>query len=153
MSGHQRYSFHTLGDGKDSTINDINDHRVLIDGYYYLTCRINADDAAERGFKSGDLVRLFNDRGEVICAAHVTNRLPRGVAHSYKSSAVYDPIGEPGKSADRGGCVNLLTNHRSQILRGSSMAPNACLIQIERWQGGKPMLQGALDKTAKAAAA
>ena len=35
-------SFHTLGDGKDSVINDIRDHRVLIDGYYYWIARISA---------------------------------------------------------------------------------------------------------------
>jgi len=94
----------------------------------------------------------FRKRGEAICAAHVTERLPRGVAHAYESSAVYDPIGEPGKSADRGGCVNVLTNHRSQILRGSSMGPNACLIQIERWRGDLRR-QDAGGRVAKAAAA
>ncbi|MCJ7596485.1 MAG: molybdopterin-dependent oxidoreductase, partial [Desulfobacterales bacterium] len=31
ISPHPRFSFHTMGDGKDSTINDIKDHRVLID--------------------------------------------------------------------------------------------------------------------------
>jgi len=55
--------------------------------------------------------------------------------HACESSAVYDPIGEPGKSADRGGCVNQLTNQRSQSRKSSSMAPNACLIEVEIWDG------------------
>ena len=78
-------------------------------------------------------MRLFNDRGAVICAATISNRLPAGVIHAYQASAVYDPIGEPGESADRGGCVNLLTPNRPQTTRVSSMGPNACLIEIERW--------------------
>ena len=133
LSAHSRYSFHTQGDGKDSVINDIKDHRVLINGNYYLECRINVEDAKERGIKTNDLVRLFNDRGDVICAATVSARLRKGVIHTYKSSATYEPVGEPGKSADIGGCVNLLTNHRPQVQRSSSMGPNACLIQVERW--------------------
>ena len=58
-----------------------------------------------------------------------------GIVHSAESSATYDPLGSPGKSADRGGCVNQLTNHRSQSKKSSSMSPNACLIQIELWNG------------------
>ncbi len=133
LSAHIRYSFHSLGDGKDSTVNDIEDHRKLIDGHYYLECRISPEDAAKRGIGQNDLVRLFNDRGAVICAATISSRLPPGVIHAYQASAVYDPIGEPGESADRGGCVNLLTPNRSQTSRVSSMGPNACLIEIERW--------------------
>ena len=36
ISPHARYSFHTKGDGKDSVINDIKDHRINIDGYLSL---------------------------------------------------------------------------------------------------------------------
>ena len=32
LSPHPRFSFHTMGDGKDSFMNDIKDHRVLVDG-------------------------------------------------------------------------------------------------------------------------
>ena len=134
LSGHSRYSFHTLGDGKDSTVNDIEDHRKLIDGHYYLECRISPEDAAKRGIKQNDLVRLFNNRGAVICAATISSRLPAGIMQTYESSAVYQAIGRPGEAPDRGGCVNLLTPSRSQTSGSSSMGPNACLIEVERWQ-------------------
>jgi len=143
VSSHARYSFHTLGDGKDSVINDIEDHRMIVDGYYYWIARINTADADARGIKHGELVRLFNDRGGVICAAYVTERLRPGVLQAYESSARYDPIGEPGKSTDRGGCVNNLTNQRSQSKKSSSMAPNACLIQVEPFVGELPASEGA----------
>jgi len=134
ITPHPRYSFHTHTDGKDSTINDIEAHRVLIDGYYYWPARINPKDARERGIAHHDLVRLFNDRGDVICAAVLTERILPGVIHSYESSAVYDPIGEPGLSPERGGCVNQLTSARPQTAKTTASAPNSCLIQVEQWR-------------------
>src|SRR5438046_10470932 len=95
--------------------------------------RLNAEDAAERGIKKHDLVKVFNDRGAVICAALPTQRLPRGVCHGYESSAVYDPMGEPGKSVDRGGCLNLLTPHRSQTKSTNALAGANPLVQIAPW--------------------
>ncbi|MBW1978008.1 MAG: molybdopterin-dependent oxidoreductase [Deltaproteobacteria bacterium] len=135
ISPHPRYSFHTMGDGKDSMVNDVKDHRILIDGYYYWIIRINTKDAEARGIKENDLVKVFNDRGAVICAAQVTERVPPGTVHSYESSAVYDPVDEPGYSPDRGGCINLLTPSRMMIKKSHSMAANSCLVQIELWDG------------------
>ncbi|MBK6863698.1 MAG: molybdopterin-dependent oxidoreductase [Ideonella sp.] len=135
ISPHSRFSYHTMCDGKESSVNDIEEHRVLVDGYYYWVIRINADDAAARGLRMHDLVRVFNDRGAVVCAARLTQRLPRGVVHAYESSAVYDPVGEPGYSVDRGGCVNQLTPKRSIAKKVTGTAANSCLVQIEAWDG------------------
>jgi trimethylamine-N-oxide reductase (cytochrome c) len=134
VSPHPRFTFHTQSDGKDSTINDVKDHRMLVDGYYYWVVRINSRDAAERGIAEGGLVKIFNDRGAVICAAQLTERVPPGIVHSYESSAVYDPVGEPGKSPDRGGCINQLTPSRMMIGKSHSMAACSCLVQVEAWQ-------------------
>jgi trimethylamine-N-oxide reductase (cytochrome c) len=134
VSPHPRFTFHTQSDGKDSTINDIRDHRVLIDGYYYWIARINSRDAAARGIRENDLVKLFNDRATVICAAQLTERVPPGMVHSYEASANYDPLGEPGRSADRGGCVNLLTPGRMIIDKSHAMAPCSALIEVARWE-------------------
>ncbi len=133
ISPHPRYSFHTMGDGKDSIVNDVKDHRILINGYYYWIVRINSGDAAKRKISSGDIVKVFNDRGAVICAAQVTERLSPGTVHSYESSSNYDPAGEPGNSPDRGGCINLLTPSRNIITRSHSTASNSCLVDIVKW--------------------
>jgi trimethylamine-N-oxide reductase (cytochrome c) len=135
ISPHPRYSFHTMFDAKDGFTNDIEDHRMQINGYYYWIVRISASDAARRGIERGDLVRVFNDRGSVLCAAQVTNRLPAGVVHSCEGSARYEPVGEPGRSTDRGGCINLLTPSRSIIQKSHATASNSCLVQIEPWTG------------------
>jgi trimethylamine-N-oxide reductase (cytochrome c) len=135
ISPHPRFSFHTIHDGKDGFMNDVKDHRVFIDGYYYWIVRINTKDAEHRGIKEKDLVKVFNDRGAVICAAQVTERVPPGTVHSYESSANYDPVGEPGYSVDRGGCINQLTPSRTMIRKSHAMAANSCLVQIEPWRG------------------
>jgi len=137
ISPHPRFSFHTHNDGKDSIINDVKEHRSLIGGYYYWIIRLNTRDASARGIKQDDLVKVFNDRGAVICAAHITERLPEGTVHSYCSSAIYEPIGEPGNSIDRAGTINLLTSSRPIIKRSSSTASNSCLVQIEKWEEAK----------------
>ena len=137
VSPHPRYTFHTQSDGKDSTINDVSDHRRLVDGHYYWVARVNSSDARARGIGDGSLVRVFNDRGAVICAAQITDRVPKGVVHSYESSAVYDPVGEPGKSADRGGCINILTPSRMMIQKSHSIAACSCLVQVEPWSAAE----------------
>jgi trimethylamine-N-oxide reductase (cytochrome c) len=136
LTPHPRYSFHTHSDGKDSFINDIEDHRTWVDGYYYWNIRLNPEDAEARGIKAKELVKVFNDRGEVICAAQITARIRPGVAHGYESSATYDPVGEPGHSPDRGGCLNLLTPSRNIIKNSHSTASNSCLIQVEKLTTG-----------------
>ena len=133
ITPHPRHSFHTQSDGKDAVVNDVRDHRVLIDGRYYWIVRVNPTDAAARGLAQHDLVRVFNDRGAVICAVRLTERVPAGTVHSYESSAVYDPVGEPGNSPDRGGCMNLLTPSRMMIRKAHALAANSCLVQIEAW--------------------
>jgi molybdopterin guanine dinucleotide-containing S/N-oxide reductase-like protein len=134
LSTHPRFSFHTKGDGKDSTINDIQEHRRLINGYYYWIARINPRDAAGRGVRDGDLVRLYNDRGGVICAAVLTERIMRGTVFTWESCAVFEPVGRAGESDDRGGCVNILTPHQSQTEKTTASAPNSCLIEFQRWE-------------------
>jgi trimethylamine-N-oxide reductase (cytochrome c) len=135
MTPHSRYSFHSQGDGKDSYLNNIAAHRVSIDGYYYLVLRINPTDAASYDISTNDLVKVHNDRGAVICAAYITERLPQGIIQGYESSAVYDPLGKPGESVDRGGCLNLLSTARSQVKNTHSMAISTCMVQMEKWDG------------------
>ena len=133
LTPHPRYSFHTQGDAKDTFINDISDHRVNVDGYDYWVIRINSKDALKRKIKNNDLVKVFNDQGAVICAAQVTDRIMESSAHGYESCAIYDPLGKPGESPDRGGMLNLLTPKKTQIKKAHSMGNSTALVQIELW--------------------
>ena len=95
---------------------------------------INRQDALSRGIENGQLIRLRNDRGAVVCAAVVTDRIRPGVVHAFESSAVYAPVGAAGESDDRGGCINVLTSKQFQTEMTNASAPNSCLIEIERWE-------------------
>jgi len=136
VSPHPRFSFHTHYDTHASWLNEIPVHRVIKDGYAWWPARINPVDARPRGIRDGDIVRLFNDRGAVLCIAKLTERVRPGIVHSYASSAKYDPL-EPGKpdSIDRGGCINLLTSSRMLSANAPGMTPNSCLIEVEKWEG------------------
>jgi anaerobic selenocysteine-containing dehydrogenase len=137
VSPHPKFSFHTMGDAKDSWMNEVKDNRTLKeDGNYYWIMRINSKDAAARGVTFSDLMRVFNDRGSVILAAQVTERVPSGTVHSYESCGDYQALGEPGYSPDISGCVNLLTPSRFITPTSTAMANNSCLVQVEKWEGG-----------------
>lgn len=136
ITPHPRYSFHTHHDANASWLGEIKGHRVLKEGIMWRPVRLNPSDASPRGITDGDIVKLFNDRGAVLCIAEVTERMRPGVVHSYYGSGKYDPI-EPGNpdSPDRGGCVAILTPSRMLSKNAPGMAPNSCLIEIEKWRG------------------
>jgi len=144
ISTHSRYSFHTYGDGKDSSLNDIADHRVNVNGYHYWVMRINPQDARERGITHHSLIRVFNDRASVVCAADVSPMLGQGVCKAYESSAQVDLFIDPrfGR-VDRGGCVNLLTPKRPQVKNTDGMGSNSCLVEFEPYTLPSEALQRA----------
>ena len=99
IATHSRYSFHTHCDGKDSAINDIDDHRVRVDGHDFWVLRMNDDDARERGIRHHDLVKVCNDRGAVICAADVS---PHGCAVARSSRSKRAPNSDRSRSPASG---------------------------------------------------
>lgn len=136
LSPHPRFSFHTHYDKQTAWLNEIPGHRIIKDGYAYWPVRIHPEDAKGRGINNNDVVRMYNDRGQVLGVAKITERIKPGIIHSYVSSAKYDPI-EPGKpnSVDQGGCISLLTPSRMVSKNAPGMAPLSCLIEIEKWEG------------------
>jgi len=135
LTPHTRYAFHVMGDDEGSSVNDIREHRVFKGGRYYLVARISGPDAEARGIQDDDLVRLWNRRGSVVCAAQVTHRIQPGVVSAYAGSAQYQPVGEPGRSTDLGGCVNMLCPSESITKKGHGIKPNTVLVQVEKWTG------------------
>lgn len=135
ITPHPRFSLHTHSDISCHSLGDIPDHRVFKDGYYWWPIRIHPSDASARGIRDGEIVKIFNDRGALLCIARVTERVRPGVVHSFESSAKYEPLerGKPG-SIDRGGCVNLLAPARMISKNAPGMANNSCLVEISKWE-------------------
>lgn len=90
---------------------------------------INPIDAQKRGIVSGDMVRVFNGRGEVRIAAKVTPRIMPGV--SAMGQGAWHNADMQGDRVDHGGCVNTLTTHRpSPLAKGNPQHTN--LVEIEK---------------------
>lgn len=96
---------------------------------------MNPADAAERNIATGDVVRVFNDRGQILCGALVVPEVrPRVVV--LQQGAWYRPA-EPGKigSLDRGGCANVLTAQRGTSELAQGPVCHDSLVQIEKYTG------------------
>lgn len=88
---------------------------------------INPFDAEKRGIKNGDMLRMFNDRGEVRIHAKVTPRIIPGVV-ALGEGAWHAP---DNQGIDHSGCINVLTTQRpSPLAKGNPQHSN--LVQVEK---------------------
>ena len=103
--------------------------------------RIHPEDAAARGIASGDVVRVFNDRGSCLAGAVVTDAVrPRVVQLS--TGAWYDPLDPADPDAM---CVhgnpNVLTFDRGTSKLAQGCSGQHALVEIERWTGPLPPIR------------
>lgn len=128
LTAHPKFRFH----GKFNDVEWLREnYKVYVDGYGYEPVWIRPDDAAARGIEDGDIVRCFNDRGEVLAGAKISRRLAPGVAMLTYGSW-NDPLGPDPSSLDRGGDANLLTNAGPMSKHHPTAAMNSTLFEIER---------------------
>jgi trimethylamine-N-oxide reductase (cytochrome c) len=98
------------------------------DGYKYEPIWINPADASLRGIESGDVVKVYNERGAVLGGAYVTERVMPGVVYM-DHGARYDPI-VPGE-LDRGGAINTITPHNTTSQKATGMVVSSFLVEVE----------------------
>ncbi|SEP65566.1 trimethylamine-N-oxide reductase TorA [Basfia succiniciproducens] len=100
---------------------------------------IHKDDAAARGIANGDIVRVFNKRGQVLTGAVVTDGVIKGTVAIHEG-AWYDPLdlGQTERPLCKNGCANVLTRDEgtSKLAQGNS--PNTCIVQVEKYTGEVP---------------
>jgi anaerobic dimethyl sulfoxide reductase subunit A len=87
---------------------------------------ISSTDAKLRNISDGDMVRVFNDRGEVIVPSKVTDRIMPGVV-DLPEGAWFSP---DERGVDRGGCANVLTTDRQSPC--GSHVTNTALVEVEK---------------------
>jgi anaerobic dimethyl sulfoxide reductase subunit A len=90
---------------------------------------INLEDARARDIQDGQTVRVFNDRGEIVIRARVTERVMPGVV-DVPQGAWHDP---DGNGVDRGACANVLT--KDEPSPGGAFAYNTALVEVEKIAG------------------
>jgi anaerobic selenocysteine-containing dehydrogenase len=132
VSNHPRWRTHAENDDITWT-REIRTCKVKgHDGYMYEPVWIHPVDAAARGIKDGDIVKLINERGTVLGGAIVWERIMPGVTYQDHGARADMISTEAGNSIDRGGANNLISpaNGTSQNCWG--MATSGYLLDVQK---------------------
>lgn len=102
---------------------------------------INPQDAAPRGIKDGDIVKLSNTRGACLAAARLTDGVRAGVVQ-LPTGAWYDP---EDPSEDKSLCVHGNPNVLTRDVGTSKLAQGSCgqltTVEVELFTGNLPPIQ------------
>jgi trimethylamine-N-oxide reductase (cytochrome c) len=129
LSNHPRWRVHSQHDDMQ-WLREIPTCKITgPDGYAYQTMWINPADAARKGIRTGDVVKVFNERGGVLLGAYVNERIMPGVIY-VDHGARYDPI-VPGE-LDRGGAINTITPRHTVSKNATGMVSGGFLLDVER---------------------
>ena len=103
--------------------------------------RIHPQDAAARGIRDGEIVRLYNDRGACLAGAVLSEALRPGVVQ-LSTGAWYDP-GDP--AAEKPLCVhgnpNVLTRDAGTSHLAQGCSGQLSLVEAERYDGPLPRVK------------
>ena len=91
---------------------------------------INTEDAKELGIKQGDLVRVYNARGEILAGANVSDDIMRGVVQIFEG-AWYDPNAE---GLCKNGNPNVLTIDLPTSELANGNISHTALVNIELYK-------------------
>jgi trimethylamine-N-oxide reductase (cytochrome c) len=129
MSNHGRWRVHAQCDDISWTREAPTCKVKGWDGYLYEPVWIHPSDASKRGIKDGDIVRLFNERGSVLCGARVFERIMPGVTYVDHGARVDYII--PGK-LDRGGAINTISPDGIISEHCGGQATSGYLVDVEK---------------------
>ena len=100
---------------------------------------INPLDALERGINSGDVVRIFNGRGQCLAGAVINDNIRQNVIR-LSAGAWYDSDnGEPG-CLEIHGNPNVLTRDYGTSKIGQAPTSTTALVEIEKFEEAAPAL-------------
>jgi trimethylamine-N-oxide reductase (cytochrome c) len=127
ISHHPRWRVHSQHDDMQ-WLREIETCKIVgPDGYAYQTAWLHPSDAAARGIEHHSVFKVFNERGAVLVAAYVTERVMPGVVYVDHGSR-YDPIvvGE----LERGGAINTITPRNTTSKNATGMVSGGFLVDI-----------------------
>lgn len=102
---------------------------------------MNPEDAKKLGIAHGDLVRIYNDRGQAIVGAHLSDLFPTGVVR-LQEGAWYSPLNQEVGAIDTYGDPNTMTLDIGASKLSQAVSANTCLVNIEKYQGVAPKPNG-----------
>ena len=101
-------------------------------------CLINTEDAKARGIADGDVVRVFNDRGQILAGAIVTDDIRPGVLR-VQEGGWFDPVKpEEVGSLDAYGDVNCLTVDIGTSKLAQANCGHTAVADVEKFTGDLP---------------
>jgi|TARA_B110000967_G_scaffold13401_1_gene12901 biotin/methionine sulfoxide reductase len=97
--------------------------------------------ALERGLRSDDIVRLFNDRGSCLAAVQLTDDIRPDVV-VLPTGAWFDPEDSQVEgSMDIHGNPNILTRDVGSSKLGQGCTAHSCLVDVEKYTGKLPPIK------------
>ena len=98
---------------------------------------IHPEDAGSRGIKDGDLVRIFNDRGQCLAGAVLSDGVMPGVI-ALATGAWYDAAG--AGQLERHGNPNVLTRDVGTSRLAQGCTAHTALVEMARYDDPVPAL-------------
>ncbi|MBN1632272.1 MAG: molybdopterin-dependent oxidoreductase [Thermoleophilia bacterium] len=130
MSNHGRWRTHAQADDIPWTKETVTGKIRGWDGYWYEPCWMHTTEAEKRGIKNGDIVRVYNERGSVLCGALVWERIMPGVI-SVDHGARADFI-DNDFTLDRGGAINVVAPKGLTSKHAGGQATSGYLAEVEK---------------------
>lgn len=100
---------------------------------------IHPNDAAARGLESGDVARVFNDRGQTLAGVIVSDMVAPSVIQ-FPTGAWFDPAdrANPANGLERHGNPNVLTRDEGTSRLGQGTSAHSALVELEKFDGPLP---------------
>jgi anaerobic selenocysteine-containing dehydrogenase len=117
-----KYPLELVSSKNDDSMKSTFGNRAAVDAQTSVLW-MTAGDATERGIRSGDAVRVFNERGACVLRAQVSDGVRAGVVRA--------PSVRWNKRAPGGVGVNVLTSDRLTDMGGGPTF-YSCLVQVEK---------------------
>ena len=101
------------------------------DGYWYEPIWVNPSDAEKLGLVAGDIAELYNERGRVLGAIYITERIMEGSL--YQDHGARTDIIVPGTGGlDRGGSNNMIAPSATTSKNAAGEVTNGYLVGIRK---------------------
>ena len=134
----EKYPLHLISNQPKTRLHSQYDHGITsrkakIRGR--APARMNPLDAARRNISSGDIIRLFNDRGACLAGVAVTDNIRAGVIE-LETGAWYDPQ-DPSEpmALEVHGNPNVLTRDAGTSKLAQGPTAHSCLVEVEKYDG------------------